>query len=111
MGLEKRTSARLGTKKRSNLKKISMMKTFSLLLLLICSIIDISIAKPSKHFLIETNDEADVGGSGDGEHGVDYQYADYATFGDYASTVPTGAKAGDKLRLLPAGSVLQGEGN
>lgn len=64
------------------------MKTLCLLLL-ICSIIDIGIAKPSKHFLIETGDKADVGGSGDGEHGVDYQYADYATFGDYASTVPT----------------------
>jgi len=44
------------------------MKTFCLLLL-ICSIIDIGIAKPSKHFLIETNDPADMNGSGDAKMG------------------------------------------
>jgi len=50
-----------------------MMKTFCLLL--ICFIIDISIAKSSKHFLIESNDEADIDESGvpaPVEGGVDY---------------------------------------
>merc|ERR1712025_466003 len=48
-------------------EKISMMKTFCLLIL-ICSILDIGISKPNKHFLVETDDTADVD-----EAGIDYQ--------------------------------------
>jgi len=39
-------------------EKISMMKTFGLLIL-ICSILDIGISNPNKHFLVETSDIAD----------------------------------------------------
>merc|ERR1712179_152592 len=39
-------------------EKNSMMKTFGLLIL-ICSILDIGISNPNKHFLVETSDIAD----------------------------------------------------
>jgi len=50
-----------------------MKQTFSLLVL-IFAIIDIGIAKPGKHFLIETDDAAEEAGSDSGQD--DYELVD-----------------------------------